>query len=376
MAVVNDSGLVVWAGEIEHRGQQIRDRLLARRQQRHSRRARKTRYRPARFDNRRRAEGWLPPSLMSRVANIATWISRLQRVAPVASLSLELVKFDTQALVDPEISGAKYQQGTLYGYEVREYLLEKWGRKCAYCGGNDVSLQIEHLVPRSRGGTNRVDNLTLACGPCNQKKANRTAAEFGYPHLHAQASQSLRDAAAVNATRWALYRRLYETGLPIECGTGGRTKFNRVSLGLPKAHWVDAACVGESGANIQIPPALSPLIIRATGHGSRQMCRVDRYGFPRTGAKGTRRVHGFRTGDMVRAVVPGGKRAGTHTGRVSVRTSGSFNISTPNGTLQGIGWRYCQLLHCADGYAYSFESKGGGISSSLLKQGVSMPFYR
>ena len=109
---------MVWAGEIEHHGQQIRDRLLARRQQRHSRRARKTRYRPARFDNRRRAEGWLPPSLMSRVANIATWISRLQRVAPVASLSLELVKFDTQALVDPEISGAEYQQGTLYGYEV------------------------------------------------------------------------------------------------------------------------------------------------------------------------------------------------------------------------------------------------------------------
>ena len=265
MAVVNDLGLVVWAGEIEHRGQQIRDRLLARRQQRRSRRSRKTRYRPARFDNRRRAEGWLPPSLMSRVTNIATWVSRLQRVAPVASLSLELVKFDTQALVDPEISGVEYQQGTLYGYEVREYLLEKWGRKCAYCGANDVPLQIEHLIPRSRGGTMRVDNLTLACGPCNQKKGNQTAAEFGYPHLHAQARQSLRDAAAVNATRWALYQRLCETGLPVECGTGGRTKFNRVSLGLPKAHWMDAACVGESGANVQIPPALSPLLIRPRG---------------------------------------------------------------------------------------------------------------
>ena len=376
MAVVNDSGLVVWAAEIEHRGQQIRDRLLARRQQRSSRRSRKTRYRPARFDNRRRAEGWLPPSLMSRVANIATWISRLQRVAPVASLSLELVKFDTQALVDPEISGAEYQQGTLYGYEVREYLLEKWGHKCAYCGAKNVPLQVEHLMPKSRGGTNQVDNLTLACGPCNQKKRNQTAAEFGYPHLHAQARQSLRDAAAVNATRWMFYQRLCETGLPVECGTGGRTKFNRVSLGLPKAHWMDAACVGESGANVQIPPALSPLIIRATGHGSRQMCRMDRYGFPRTGPKGTRRVHGFRTGDMVRAVVPGGKRAGTHTGRVAVRSSGSFNVSAPSGTLQGIGWRYCKLLHCADGYAYSFESKGGGISSSLLKQEVSMPFYR
>ncbi|MFZ1041589.1 MAG: RNA-guided endonuclease IscB [Anaerolineales bacterium] len=376
MAVVNETGVVVWAGEIEHRGQQIHDRLLARRQQRSSRRAHKTRYRPARFDNRRRAKGWLPPSLLSRVANIATWVSRLQRVAPMAWLSLELVKFDTQALIDPEISGAEYQQGTLYGYEVREYLLEKWGRQCAYCGDNNVPLQIEHLIPRIRGGTNRVDNLTLACGPCNQKKGNQTAAEFGYPHLHVQARQSLRDAAAVNATRWALYQRLCETGLPVECGTGGRTKFNRVSLGLPKAHWVDAACVGESGANVQIPPALSPLLIRATGHGSRQMCRMDRYGFPRTGAKGTRRVHGFRTGDMVRAIVPRGKRAGTHTGRVAVRSSGSFNVSAPSGTLQGIGWRYCQLLHCADGYAYSFESKGGGLSSSLRKQEVSMPFYR
>ncbi len=64
MAVVNNSGLVVWAAEIEHRGQQIRDRLLARRQQRHSRRSRKTRYRPARFDNCRRAKDWLPPSLV------------------------------------------------------------------------------------------------------------------------------------------------------------------------------------------------------------------------------------------------------------------------------------------------------------------------
>ncbi|MGA7606071.1 MAG: RNA-guided endonuclease IscB, partial [Anaerolineales bacterium] len=215
MAVVNDSGWVVWAAEIEHRGQPIRDRLLARRQQRSSRRSRRTRYRPARFDNRRRAEGWLPPSLKSRVANTATWLSRLQRVAPVASLSLELVKFDTQALVDPEISGVEYQQGTLYGYEIREYLLGKWGRKCVYCGANDVPLQIEHLISKSRGGTMRVDNLTLACAPCNQKKGNRTAAEFGYPHLHAQARQSLRDAAAVNATRWSLYQHLCETGLPV-----------------------------------------------------------------------------------------------------------------------------------------------------------------
>lgn len=360
MAVVNDTGKVVWASEIEHRGQQIRDRLLARRGQRRSRRSRKTRYRPSRFNNRRRVEGWLPPSLMSRLANIVTWVARLQRVAPITQLGLELVKFDTQALVHPEISGVEYQQGTLYGYEIREYLLEKWNRKCAYCGADNVPLQIEHLIPRSRGGTDRVSNLTLACERCNQAKGNQTAAEFGYPHLHIQAGQSLKDIAAVNATRWALHQHLSKTGLPIECGSGGRTKFNRVSLGLAKAHWIDAACVGESGASVQIPLTLSPLVIRATGHGSRQMCRVDRYGFPRTGPKAASCVHGFQTGDMVRAVVTRGKRAGTHIGRVAVRASGRFNIATHSGTIQGIGWQYCMLLQRTDGYAYSYVPKGGG----------------
>ena len=102
---------MIWAGEIQHRGEQIRARLLARRQLRRSRRSRKTRYRPARFNNRRRKEGWLPPSVQSRVENVLTWVGRLCRFAPVSGLSLELVRFDTQALQNPEMSGVEYQQG-------------------------------------------------------------------------------------------------------------------------------------------------------------------------------------------------------------------------------------------------------------------------
>jgi 5-methylcytosine-specific restriction endonuclease McrA len=350
---------VEWAGELTHRGRQIRDALLSRAAIRRSRRQRKTRYRPARFLNRRRPEGWLPPSLLHRVETSLTWVRRLQRLAPVAALSVETVSFDTQALLNPLISGVEYQQGTLLGYEVREYLLEKWGRKCAYCGGTNVPLQVEHIVPRSRGGSDRVSNLTLACEPCNTKKGTRTAEEFGHPTIQAQASQPLRDAAAVNATRWALYQRLVATGLPVEVGTGGRTKYNRARLGLPKAHWLDAACVGTSTPDTLAVGALHPLRITATGHGSRQMCRMDKYGFPRTGPKQARRVQGFRTGDLVRAVVPTGKKAGTHSGRVAVRTSGSFNISTAAGTVQGIGYRYCRLLHRSDGFTYP----GGGASS-------------
>ena len=157
VAVVNDAtGQVVWAAELTHRGEQVKARLDQRRMCRRSRRQRHTRYRQPRFFNRRRRAGWLPPSLESRISNTLTWVNRLRRWCPVGAISLELVKFDTQKMENPEISGVEYQQGTLEGYEIREYLLEKFGRKCAYCKATNVPLQIEHIVPKVRDGSNRV----------------------------------------------------------------------------------------------------------------------------------------------------------------------------------------------------------------------------
>ena len=90
------------------------------------------------FLNRKRPQGWLSPSLMHRVLTTESWVKRLCKFASVGEIRQELVKFDTQALDKPEISGCEYQQGTLFGYEVREYLLAKWKRKCAYCGVKNV----------------------------------------------------------------------------------------------------------------------------------------------------------------------------------------------------------------------------------------------
>ncbi len=343
---------LIWAAELSHRGQQIKDALESRRSLRRGRRARHTRYRPARFDNRRRPNGWLPPSLMSRVDNIVTWANRLGRFSPLASVSLELVKFDMQAMQNPEISGVEYQQGELMGYEVREYLLEKWKRKCAYCGVENVPFEVEHINPKSRGGSNRVSNLTIACHDCNDKKDNQTAAEFGHPDIQAKAKAPMKDAAAVNASRWKLYGVFAQAGIPLEVGTGGRTKFNRVKQSYPKAHWLDATCVGESGARVFVSANHTPLLIKATGRQSRQMCRVNKYGFPRTGAKQSRVVKGFQTGDMVKAVVTTGTKAGAYIGRVAVRSSGSFNITTRTGTVQGIGYKCFTPLHQSDGYTY------------------------
>lgn len=360
LAIVNDaSGEVVWAAELMHRGQTIKAALDDRRAIRRSRRQRHTRYRKPRFQNRyNKKKGWLPPSLESRLSNVMTWAARLMRVSPVSAVSLELVRFDLQAVENAEIKGAQYQQGTLAGYEVRQYLLEKWNRACTYCGKQQVPLQVEHIQSCAKGGSHRVSNLCLACEPCNQAKGTQDIRDFlaKKPDLLktilAQAKVPLKDAAAVNVTRWALHVRLQAMGMPLECGTGGCTKYNRVTRHLPKAHWIDAACVGASTPRVVQIADVRPLLITAVGNGSRQMCRMDRYGFPRTGPKQAKRVKGFQTGDMVRAVVRAGKKVGTYVGRVAVRTTGSFNITTTQGTVQGISHRTCMSVHCCDGYRY------------------------
>lgn len=360
IVVISDTtGEIVFAMELEHRGLRVKKLLDSRRAIRRGRRSRKTRYRQPRFLNRTKPKGWLPPSLKSRVYNVETWVRRLRNVCNIQAISMELVKFDMQLMETPDISGVQYQQGELAGFEVKEYLLEKWGRACVYCGKKDTPLEVEHIVPKSRGGSNRVSNLTIACTACNQEKNSQLIGQYlaDRPELLkrilAKTRAPLKDAAAVNATRWNLYWALRTTGLPVETGSGGLTKFNRKTRNIPKAHWLDAACVGRSTPEKLFQGHKQVLQVKAMGHGSRQMCRVDKYGFPRTKSKTrSKNIKGFQTGDIVKAIALTGKKVGTYNGRVAVRASGSFNIKTQAGTIQGIGYKHCKVLQAVDGYAY------------------------
>ena len=359
LALVDADGRVVFAAEVEHRGKAIKASIESRRSLRRGRRARNTPYRQARFDNRVRPEGWLPPSLQHRVETTMTWVNRFKRWCGIEEIAVERVKFDMQLMRNPEISGVEYQQGTLAGYSVREYLLEKWNRKCAYCGVEHVPLQVEHIHPRAKGGGNAVSNLSLACEPCNTKKGKLDIAVFlknkpeQLKKILAQAKRSLSDAAAVNATRNKLFTELLKTGLPVETGTGAQTKFNRTRLDYPKAHWIDAACVGESGATVTLNPDMRPLLIKATGHGTRQTVRSDKYGFQRGGAGRVKRVNGFQTGDLVRLNQPKGKYAGEHVGRLAgIRATGMFDIASKVGKITASFKNY-SLIQRGDGYAYA-----------------------
>jgi len=362
MAVMSDAGRVIFLGELNHK-KGIKMALESRRSLRRGRRNRKTRYRKPRFLNRTRAKGWLPPSLEARVDQTLNAAAKLRRLLPIAAISTEHVKFDTQLMENAAINGVEYQQGELLGYEIREYLLEKWGRKCAYCGAENVPLEIEHIIPKIRGGSNRLSNLAIACTPCNQKKNSQTAEEFGFPEIQAQARKPLRDAAMMNATRWRLFERLRETGLPVECGTGARTKMQRIKHRLPKTHYYDACCVGASTPDVVSVQARYAALWTATGRGKRQMCQTDKYGFPKAHRANRKVQFGFLTGDIVSADVPAGKYQGTWRGRATCRASGQFDLRDGQKTIVcRTNHKRCRLIQRGDGWQYEQIPIEGGVT--------------
>ena len=344
----------IWGAEVKHRGLAIKQKLIARRALRSSRRGRKLRHRPARFLNRTKPAGWLPPSLMHRVLTVISWAKRLNRWTMLDSFSMELVSFDSQKMMNPDIQGQEYQRGTLFGTEVRAYLMHKWDGKCAYCG-KAGKLEVEHVHPRSRGGSNSVNNLVVACRSCNESKGKQPLTEFlvrtpaQLKRVQYELGKSYADTAAVNATKYRLLDELKTFGYPVETGSGAQTSFNRQEQDYEKAHWVDAACVGDSGEQVKVKP-LKPLLITCMGRGNRQMCGTDKYGFPVRHRTRQKVFFGFQTGDICRAVVTTGKKAGTYTGRISVRATGSFRLPQ----VDGIHHRLFSTLHKGDGYGYSF----------------------
>jgi 5-methylcytosine-specific restriction endonuclease McrA len=213
-------GLV--AVELQHRGDQIHRCMQQRAGYRHRRRSANCRYRAPRSRNRPRREGWLPPSLRHRVDTTFSQAARLCRYAPVTEVHVERVAFDTHAMsAGRPLTETEHRQGTLAGIEARAYLHAKWNSACAYCDATGVPLNIDHLRPRSRGGSDRISNLVLACVPCNQAK-NNTSVEVFLAHgperlaeILQQVKTPLHDAAAMNATQQQLTEALGDLGRPV-----------------------------------------------------------------------------------------------------------------------------------------------------------------
>ena len=254
-AINEDEELI--SGVLELRND-ISKKLEQKSNYRRNRRHRNTRYRQPRFDNRKKSKpkGWLAPSINNKYNSHITLVNKLKELLPITKVIVEVAKFDTQKMQNPEINGVEYQQGTLQGYNVRNYLLKKYNYQCVYCGKKNTPLEVEHIIPKSRGGSNRVSNLTISCHDCNQTKKEQTAREFGYPEIQKQAKETLKSTAFMNNVRWEIVNEL-----GCDYTFGHITKKKRIEQDLEKTHYNDAFVIAN-GKNQKRCKAINGIINR------------------------------------------------------------------------------------------------------------------
>lgn len=359
----------VFLCELEHHSVKITNDMSSRASMRRGRRTRNLRYRQPRFLNRTKENGWLAPSVRARVEGVEILCNKFKSLCNVDKIDIEYAIFDTQKMINSDIAGVEYQQGTLFGYEVREYILQRDNRQCAYCDATNVPLNIDHWIPRNpkngqEKGTDRVGNLVLACIPCNQRKGNTAGPEFvkdakRLATIQSKMSKNLSNATQTNILRKFIYQRL--------CGTYGennvrgwnssRTKFNRHKFGIKKTHSLDALCVGDMN-EVKVAKISPVLHIKSMGRGNRQMCQTDKFGFPKCIRSRQRKANGYQTGDIIEVNISKEGRivpCGRYTTRIT-KTGGGFRGVVLDKTVKLSFKDMGVILHRADGYNYRFSN--------------------
>ncbi len=252
---------------------------------RRSRRNRKTRYRDQNLIIEPRPNSWLPPSVKSRADNGNKFGKKICKIDTNRVCCVERVSFDTSSMTNGEkLHGAEYQSGDLKDTKLRDFIFQKFNYKCVYCGKKGE--EIEHIIPKSKGGTNSIKNLTLSCRKCNIAKGNLSLEAFGKKIgkdlSHLKPKKTPKQASIIQSARTYTIKEL-SRNFNVIVGEGWETYTNRKELGLPKQHYYDAMCIGEKYKYEIVTDKV--LEIKAQGRGSRQMCRMDRFGFPRTKLK-------------------------------------------------------------------------------------------
>ena len=288
IAVVTDDDngqrTVLAALEIKHRAFNIKATLTRRRACRRTRRGR-LRFRKPRFDNRLRKPGTLPPSVDSLRADTMRVVRILQTMYPVTLIRIERNKFDPQLMMNPDIQGIEYQRGTLFGWQVRAYILERDQGRCVYCRRSKVRLELDHVRPRAIGA-DRVDNLVACCRDCNIKKSNRPIEQFlADQHdlleriLTRFKHSALASATHMNAVLPALIEDLRATGLRVNLTDAASVSWTRQQLNVRKTHCYDAVLQGRDFTAVNTLPS-KVIELRPSNGRSKQKANVDRHGTP------------------------------------------------------------------------------------------------
>ncbi len=309
--------------------------------------------------------------MLNRAESILNDVRKLSKALPISKVIVEIASFDTQKMANALIEGVEYQHGTLFGYEIKQYLLTVFKHKCAYCSGlsGDKFLQIEHIHPSSKDGSDKISNLTIACRECNKAKDSMTLAQWekvlcqnpneinlrrlkNIPALKKQSR--LKKGFQYSALTPVAKRRgeaafqsyknylLAELGKDFKVGItyGAKTKYHRIQLSLPKTQINDALCIASEGEPFSIPSyyILEKQVKKRYPH--------DYISPPKKGQqivkyKREKKMFSFQLWGKVNCNHPKlGKVVGYIQGR---RTSGSFAIASLDGNLLIGGISYKKL---------------------------------
>ena len=325
----------LFKAEVELR-QDISKLLESRRSLRRSRRSRKLRYRSAKFNNRGK-KGKIAPSIQHKLDTHITIIKKICNIIPVDNIIVETAEFDPHKLKNPSVSGKGYQEGDGAGfYNVKAAVLSRDNYTCQICGEKDSKLEVHHIQFRSKGGSNRMDNLVTLCHNCHGKIHNNKL-DFNKP------VKSFKHASHMNIMRNRLVEELRLKFDNVFETFGYLTKYNREKLGMEKSHSNDAFVISH---NFNALPCDVEYCYRKVRRHNRQLHKAK----PSKGGKRRRNqsnyiVNGFRRFDKVMF-------NGIECFITGKRSSGYFQLKTFDGTVisQSVSSKRLKLLEPVKGW--------------------------
>ena len=351
---VTSKDKVLFKAEVELR-QDVKSNLDTRRAYRRDRRNRKTRYRKPRFLNRKRSEKWLPPSLQNRINHIFRWIDELCKLVPKPKLHIEVGKFDTAKMINPDIQGIDYQQGQTYSfYNERYFVFARDNYTCQSCGkSKDKVLQTHHIIYRSNGGSNRVDNLITVCTDChNYKNHQKGGILYKWQEQHKKVKQ-YKEPPFMNILRKRIFKKYPES----EITYGFITTPKRKEIGLDKTHYNDAIIISGVETIKENPDKW--LLIRQFRKKKRSLheatARKGRKEPNRTqnrNSKNTPSHQGYYLNDKVNVLGQTGYITGFTSGGAYIKDKDDNYITLPNKSYKQVSISKLQLLHHNNNWQY------------------------
>lgn len=359
MAITSENK-VLFKGEIELR-QDVKSNIDTKHIYRRSRRNRKTRYRQPRFLNRKRSDKWLPPSLQNRVDPTFHWIDTFCSLVSDPILHIEVGKFDTAKMINPEINGVDYQHGQTYGFfEERYFVFARDNYTCQCCGkSKDKILQTHHIIYRSNGGTDRVDNLITVCTDCHTSKNHQKGGIlYKWQEQHKKVKQ-YKEPPFMNAIRKRIFARYPNAHTTY----GSETTPHRKELGLEKTHYNDAITISGI-TNIKEDPKEWLLIKqfrkkkRSLHEATARKGRKEPNCFQKRNSKNTPFYRGFYLNDKVKVFGHGqiGYITGFTSGGAYVKNVDGEYITIPNKSYKQVSIKYLKLLSHNNNWQYVVKS--------------------